>query len=108
MARKLALVAGIPRMRDEFALPDIYDEELSVVSGTPGAGEINVVTAGNPVTLPNSGTYEGSELEVNLNGQIMLDGLDYSYVGSAPRTQITFTFDLAVGDIVNFRKTRDL
>ena len=58
MAKKLALVNGIPRMVDESASPAIYDETLTVVSSGAGAGEVNgPITAGSPVTLPDSKTY---------------------------------------------------
>jgi len=108
MTRYVQTINGVLRGVDLAADIDIYDEELTVVSGTPGADEINPITAGNPVTLPNSGTYQGVELEIHLNGQKMEDGMDYAYVGSGTRTQITFTFDLEVGDLINFRKVRDL
>jgi len=108
MARYVQISNGVLRGKDLASDIDIYDEELTVVSGSPGANEINPIAAGNPVTLPNSGTYQGVELEIHLNGQKMEDGLDYSYVGVVPRTQVTFTFDLEVGDLINFRKVRDL
>jgi hypothetical protein len=33
--------------------------------------------------------------------------IDYNYVSSPPRTQVTFTFDLVVGDVILFRKARN-
>jgi len=95
---KLALINGIPRMTAESASPVIYDETY-----TAGPGG---VTTGTPVTLPSSATYEGLELEVWWNGQRLEDVADYSYVGSIPRTQVSFTFDLLQGDAIRFRIDR--
>lgn len=100
MAKKLALVNGIPRMVNETSSVAIYDETYTLVSD---------ITTGTPVTLPNSGTYTGDELEVRLNGVRMDSGIDYNFVGSAPRTQVAFTFDLLGNtnpDTLNFRVDR--
>lgn len=97
MAKKLALVSGIPRMVDESATPAIYDESVNLVS---------TLTAGTNYTLPNSGTYEGEELEVILDGQTLDSGSDYNFVGSGTKTQVVFTFDLLSGDRLRFRKIR--
>lgn len=101
MAKKLALVSGVPRMVDESASPVIYDETYTVPSN---------ITAGTPITLPNSGSYTGEELEIRLNGVRMDSGIDYNFVGGAPpRTQVVFTFDLVGGsypDLINFRIDR--
>jgi hypothetical protein len=86
------LINGIPRYQDFSAT--IVNEQLTVV-GT--------VTAGSNVTVPNSGTYTGADLEVFLNGQRLNVVEDFNYVGSPPRTQVTFTFDLVAGDLVLFR-----
>lgn len=95
MDKFLRLINGIPRL---VAGPAIYDETYSV-SGT--------ITTGNPITLPASGTYNSEELEVRLNGQRLESVVDYNYVGgSPPRTQVAFTFDLVIGDQVNFRVDR--
>lgn len=86
-------------MRDVVAtLPTIYDEQYDVIA---------TISAGTSVTLPLSGTYSGDELEIHLNGQKLYHAEDYTYVGSAPRTQVQFTFDLIAGDKVLFRKIRD-
>lgn len=98
MAKKLALVSGVPRMVDETALPTIYTENYSVGGGG--------ITTGVPITLPSSQTYSSTELEVDLNGQSVDAGVDYTYVGSPPRTQIAFTFDLVDGDVLTFRIIR--
>ncbi len=111
MANKLELVNGLPRMTAEsVALPTIYDESLLVVSGAPGAGEITgPISTGTPITLPSAETYEGIELEVHIGGQVLEDVGDFNFVGAGPtRTQISFTFDIVVGDQIRFRKTRDL
>jgi hypothetical protein len=94
---KLALVNGRPKMTAEAASPTIYDETYTLVSN---------ISTGTPITLPNSGTYTSEELEVRLNGIRMDSGIDYNFVGSPPRTQISFTFDLLGGsnpDVINFR-----
>lgn len=98
MAKKLALVNGLPRMVDESASPAIYDESVDLV-GT--------LSAGTPYTLPNSGSYEGEEIEVFLDGQTLDSGSDFNFVGAGPtRTQVSFTFDLLAGDRLRFRKIR--
>jgi hypothetical protein len=100
MAKFVTMVSGVPRMQTipSATLPSIYDEQFDVVSPT---------TAGTSVTLPVSGTYTSDELEIYLNGQKLLHVEDYTYVGSPPRTQVQFTFDLVVGDKLLFRKIRD-
>lgn len=97
MAKKLTLVNGLPKMVDESASPTIYDQTFSV-----GA----LISTGTPITLPSGGTYTDEELEVRLNGIRMDSGSDYNFVGSLPRTQVAFTFDLVSGDEVNFRVDR--
>lgn len=104
MAKKLALVAGIPRMVEESANPAIYDQALKVVSGTAGAGEITgPISAGTPITLPSGKTYTSDELEVYLAGDRMKAVFDYNYTSS---TQVSFTFQLLVGDVIRFRIDR--
>lgn len=100
MAKKLALVNGIPRMTEESASPAIYSQTYTVPS---------LITAGTAITLPASGSYVGEELEVRLNGVRQEIVLDYNYVGSGTKTQISFTFDLYASpsaDIINFRVDR--
>lgn len=98
MAKKLALVSGVPRMVDETALPTIYNQNYTV-----GAGGI---TTGVPITLPASQTYTSAELDIDLNGQAVDAGVDYTYVGSPPRTQVSFTFNLVEGDVLTFKIIR--
>jgi len=109
MANVLELINGVPRMRAEAggSAVTIYDEGLNVVASSPGAGEILAVTAGTPITLPSAQTYEDDELEVRLNNVRQEDTLDYAFEGAGPtRTQISFTFDLVVGDRIRFRIDR--
>lgn len=108
MARVLELINGVPRMRDEASPPTIYDESLEVVSSGAGAGQINgPISTGTPITLPSSGSYEADELEIYLNGARLEDAADYNYVGAGPtRTQVSFTFDIVVGDDIRFRVDR--
>lgn len=104
MAKKLALVLGIPRMTEESASPIIYDETLRVVSSGAGVGEINgPITAGTPVTLPDSKTYIGDELELYLDGDRLVPIFDYNYDSS---TTIAFTFEIKPGDVLRFRIDR--
>lgn len=111
-------VNGIPRLQNVSDLPTIYEDTLTVVSGSPGSGEIQtndtdsngdpVVNTGTSITLPNSQTYSGDELNVFLNGKNMTHLIDYNFVGAGPnRTQISFTFDLFVDDIVKFKIERN-
>jgi len=110
MGRFLRIINGMPRMADESSSPSIYDEYIDIVASGAGANEIDVDDGetGDPITLPDSGTYEGNELEIYLNGNRMEDVADYNWLGSGTRTQISFTFDLEVGDRVRFRVDRDL
>ncbi len=96
------------RSFDEAVATTIYDEYLLVVSGSPSNGNeiTGPISASTAVTLPNSGTYSNDELMVDLNGQAVENGYDFNYVGSPPRTQVSFTFDLLVGDRLYFRKHR--
>jgi hypothetical protein len=111
MAKFTRIVNGVLRSFDESggSLPAIYDEYLLVVSGSPSNGNeiTGPILAGTNITLPNSGQYSGDELLVDLNGQTCENGLDFNYVGSPPRTQIAFTFDLFVDDRLYLRKFRN-
>lgn len=105
MAKFLRLSNGVPRSFAEGASVAIYDERLIIVSGAPvdsneATGPIN---AGVNVTLPDSGTYTGLELQIYLNGDRLETVADYAYVGSGSgKTQVQFTFSLVVGDTVDF------
>lgn len=97
MGRVLRLINGVARHVDETAVTIIYDEVYDVPS---------TITTGSAVTLPASKTYDSAELEVYLNGQRLTYLLDYNYVGSSPRTQVSFTFDLLGTDVIRFRIDR--
>ncbi len=84
-------------MVNETSSVTIYDQTYTVASD---------ITTGVSVTLPSGGTYDSEELEVRLNGVRMDSGIDYSFVGTVPRTQVQFTFDLVIGDQLNFRVDR--
>ncbi len=97
MGKFLRLIGGLPRQADEGSASAIYDESVTIASP---------VTTGDDYTLPNSGSYEGEELEIFLDGQVLDSGVDYNFVGSGVKTQVEFTFDLLVGDRLRFRKIR--
>ena len=97
MGSFLRLANGVPRSFAESGNPSIYDQGVDVASP---------ITAGTSVTLPAAQTYDSKELEVYLNGTRLENLLDYTYVGSPPRTQIQFTFDLVIGDHYRFRIDR--
>jgi hypothetical protein len=111
MGYKLQLVNKLPRMTAESSSgPTIYDEYLTVVSsGASGDHEINVADAeaGDSITLPLSGTYEGDELEIYYNNTRLEDVVDYNWVGSGTRTQISLTFNAKTGDRIRFRVDRN-
>lgn len=98
MGKFLRIINGAARQVEESGTPTIYEETYSVNS---------TITTGTPITLPASGTYNSDDLEVYLNGQKLDSLVDYNYVGSVPRTQVSFTFDLLDGDDVLFRKARN-
>jgi len=93
--------------RDFDTTPTIFDESLVVVASGAGAGEINgPITTGTPITLPAAQTYEDDELEIYLNNVRIDSTYDYNHEGTVPRTQISFTFDIIVGDVIRFRVDR--
>jgi hypothetical protein len=108
MGNFLRLSAGVPRsFAESFTPVTIYDQSLTVVSSGAVSGQINgPVLAGTSVTLPAAQTYTAGELQIYLNGDRLEPTFDYTYVGSPPRTQVQFTFDLAVGDRIDFRIDR--
>lgn len=104
------IVGGVLKTFTESAsgLPAIYDQTITIVASSPGPNELaGPIAASTSVTLPGSETYDGQELEIYVNGVTLDDVLDFNFVGSPPRTQVQFTFDLEVGDKVRFRKIRD-
>lgn len=101
MAKFTRIINGVLRQFDESGTPTIYDENATI----GGAG----LTTGSPLSLPSSQTYNSGELEVYLNNVRLTPILDYNYVGaSAPRTQVVFTFDLLVNEVVRFRIDRGI
>lgn len=101
---KLELINGLPRMTAEAGAPTIYDETLTVVSSGAGAGEINgPISAGVPIALPSGKTYTGDELEVYLDGDRLTPVFDYTFDSS---TEVAFTFEIKVGDVIRFRIDR--
>ena len=107
MGNFLRLVNGRPKSFAESSSITIYDQSLTVVPSGAGANQINgPVTAGTSVTIPGSQTFTAAELQVYLNGDRLEPLFDYTYVGSPPRTQLQFTFDLVVGDRLDFRIDR--
>jgi len=107
MAKVLTGLNGKLKMVDSIDVT-IFDETITVVSGTPsGDKEIQgPVSAGASITLPDSKTYEGQELEIWLNNIRLEDVLDYNFEGTIPRTQFSLTFDLVVGDKIRLRIDR--
>lgn len=100
MGKFLRLSGGIPKSFDESGSPTIYDMSLEVVSSGAGPNQINgPIIAGTNISLPNSQTYTGDELQVFLNGIRLDNVLDYNHVSS---TQISFLFNLEVTDIIRF------
>lgn len=98
MSYFLKVVNGWPRLVSEAGSVAIYDESVTLVAP---------VTSGTAYTLPNSGNYQGEELEIMLDGQVLDSGADYNFVGAGPtRTQVAFTFNLVAGDNIRFRKIR--
>lgn len=112
MGRFLRLVAGRQVSFDESSAPAIYEERLTVVPGAPiDSNQITgPVSGGTSLTLPQSGTYVGLELEVFYNGKRIKYGSldDYVYVGAGTKTQIQLNFDIDIGDAIDFVKHRNL
>lgn len=103
----LRLTNGVSRQANEASAVTIYDKSLKLVASSPGTGEIlGPITTGTAVTLPSSQTYTSSELQIYLNGDRLEPVFDYTYVGSPARTQVQFTFDLVIGDRLDFRIDR--
>jgi len=98
MAKVLTVINGIPQSIEIATLITIYDEYYTVSS---------TITSGSTVTLPNSGSYTGKELEIYVNGVLQDYSNNYNYVGSGTKTGISFTFDLYTGDVIRFRKIRE-
>ena len=108
----LVLVNGVPRM--QTILPLIYDQSVTIVtSGGNGSTTLNgPVSSGTAITLPSSGSYtlnanSAPNLQVYLNGDRTESTIDWNTSGAGPTyTALTFTFNLVVGDRVDFRIER--
>lgn len=105
MGNFLRLSNGIGRSFAESSSIAIYDQVITIVSGTAANGNQvqGPVSSGTAVTLPLARTYTGFELELFLNGQALETVLDYNTVGVTPFSQVSFTFGLVVGDTLSFR-----
>lgn len=103
----LRLVNGQPRSFNESSTLPIYDQRIEIVTSSPTGNQlVGPITAGTAITLPLAQTYVASELEVDFRGQLVKPTFDYNYVGGSPHTQISFTFDLLVGDTIDLRVAR--
>jgi hypothetical protein len=83
------------RYRIEGIAAAIYDEVYVIPAGG--------LATGTEITLPNSGSYGGDDLEVYLGGQFLEPLFDYNYIGSAPYTKIALTFDIDEDERLRFR-----
>lgn len=114
MANALALVNGVPRQAVIPGTSLIYDSSVTVVtSGGNGSTTLNgPITSGTAISLPSSGSYTlnvNSVPNVNifLNGDRVESVIDWNTSGAGPTyTAVQFTFDLVVGDRIDFRIER--
>jgi len=114
MANALALVNGVPRQAVIPGTSLIYDQSVTIVtSGGNGSTTLNgPITSGTAITLPSSGSYtlnanSVANLNVYLNGDRTEMTLDWNTSGAGPTyTAVSFTFNLVVGDRVDFRIER--
>lgn len=104
MGKFLRLSNGVPRSFEESGSVTIYDQTLTVVASSPGAGEIlGPIAASTAITLPASQTYTSGELELYVGSDRLNYLFDYVYVSAS---QISLTFQLIVGDRLRFRIDR--
>jgi hypothetical protein len=89
-----SIVNGVLRSSSASGLPTIYDQTIAVATTTA-------------ITLPASQTYTSQELTVELNTVVLEAGVDFNYVGTGARTQISMTFDLIAGDRLRFQIMRN-
>lgn len=106
MAKFLKLVNGVPRMveaNQSEAYLNIVNAHLNVVNSPSEPNEIaGPIDANTPITLPNSLSYTDTDMNIYMNGVRLIPGIEYNYVGTPPRTQVSFTFQLLVGDRLFF------
>lgn len=93
------------RISNGYARP--YSESSAVPIYTQAYVPGLTITAGTAVTLPSSGTYTGKELMIFVNGVKSEYLIDFNYVGSGTKTQVSFTFDLKSSDNIEFIKMRN-
>ena len=98
MAYFLKIVNGYLRPVSETAYTPIYSQSFSPGITTP---------SGTAITLPNSETYSGKELQIFANGVYQEYLIDWNYYGSGSKTQVTFTYDLKTTDTIVFMKMRN-
>jgi hypothetical protein len=114
MSTALNLFNGVPRT---FTIPGtslIYDQSVTMVaSGGNGSTTLNgPISSGTAITLPRSGVYTLNtnsvpNLNVYLNGERLESTIDWNTSGSGPNfTAIQMTFQLVVGDRLDFRMER--
>lgn len=72
-----------------------YDEIVDIVANA---------VAPVIITLPNGETYQDDELWVELRGQLLRPGTDYTFLGTGARTQISILQDVVVGDSIRIKK----
>lgn len=113
MANALTLTNGVPRQAVIPGTSLIYDQSVTVVASGAGANQINgPVTTGTAITLPSSGSYtlnanSVANLNVYLNGDRLEQTFDWNTSGAGPTfTAISLTFNLVVGDRIDFRAER--
>lgn len=111
-----SLVAAISALDNILGAP-CYSEYWTVVSGSPGAGQINPVSSGSDVILPLNSRLGGhpqqyylvgaGNLEVRLNGLVLDLGIDWNEVGSpaslSSYIEILTDNGIVVGDVLEFR-----
>jgi hypothetical protein len=106
MPKFLQLIGGLPVMTEVVVVGNTpLETVLDIIAGTPGNGNElqGPITAGVAMTIPDSITYSDIDLQVFLNGQQADPVKDFNYEGAGSRTQISFTFQLEVGDELTFR-----
>ena len=94
-----------------------YQEIITVISGSPSSDQqvTGPVTAGTVVKLPvntrdanvqETYTVGKADIELHLGGMQLVVGKDYTEIGTAGNASSTFqfTFALAIGDVIDFRK----
>lgn len=94
MSSFITLRSGIPYLVSVAGLGAAYDQYVSYGSDQ---------TSGFNITLPSGQTYNlgQNELQVFLNGEALISGLDYAELST---TQITLNRNVTAGSIVRIRR----